>query len=295
MAMNNIPGVGQIKVGHFKEPFSMEELTSDNNIMFIERSLVDSFAPSRNVGIQLSNTEFNQRMTWAAGVFLNSDAFGNAVDADQMNFTARVTGLPWVDADHPGRYLHLGAAITHQEFDKAGYRLRARPTMPYPAYADTGVFGLSDSANLYEIELALNYDRFSLQGEYTLGDYDHKLFGNSNYSGYYVQASVFLTPDTRPYKAANGTFDKIMPVHPFSLNPDKRGPGAWEVALRYANDDFSDCPIFGGTMDTTTIGLNWYLNPAMRIMFNYDMSSIDRQPYYDGNVNTFKTRFQIAF
>jgi phosphate-selective porin len=52
LGMNNIPVVGQLKIGHFKEPFSLEELTSDNNMTFIERSIMNAFSPSRNTGVQ---------------------------------------------------------------------------------------------------------------------------------------------------------------------------------------------------------------------------------------------------
>lgn len=47
----------QLKFGQFKVPFSMEELTSDNWIDFIERSLANKLAPSRDIGVMLHGGE----------------------------------------------------------------------------------------------------------------------------------------------------------------------------------------------------------------------------------------------
>jgi len=88
VAMNNVPYVGRVKAGHFYEPMSLEQQTSDNYITFMERSLQEIFYPGRNVGVALSNTALDQRMTWAAGVFRDTDSIGaGANDAGGMAVT----------------------------------------------------------------------------------------------------------------------------------------------------------------------------------------------------------------
>ena len=47
MGLLGVPVVGNIRIGHFKEPFGLEELTSSKYITFMERSLANTFAPSR--------------------------------------------------------------------------------------------------------------------------------------------------------------------------------------------------------------------------------------------------------
>ncbi len=99
MAMHGLP-VGTLTVGQFKEPFSLEELVSSNNITFLERALpTATFAPSRSTGVMLNNSHFDDRITWAAGFFRhNTDAFGTSLDDDSgWNATARITGLPWYE------------------------------------------------------------------------------------------------------------------------------------------------------------------------------------------------------
>ncbi len=39
LALKDVPCLGNIRVGHMKEPFSLEELTSDNWLDFMERSI----------------------------------------------------------------------------------------------------------------------------------------------------------------------------------------------------------------------------------------------------------------
>ena len=51
-------------------------MTSSKYGSFLERSLPVVFAPGRNTGMQLMNNHFDQRMTWAVGVFREVGSFG---------------------------------------------------------------------------------------------------------------------------------------------------------------------------------------------------------------------------
>ena len=73
LSIKEIPLAGTLKIGHFKEPFSLEELTSARFITFMERSVANAFTPKRNTGIMASNTALDQHMTWAIGGFRNSN------------------------------------------------------------------------------------------------------------------------------------------------------------------------------------------------------------------------------
>jgi phosphate-selective porin OprO/OprP len=39
--------------------------------------------------------------------------------------------------------------------------------------------------------------------------------------------------------------------------------------------DLTDSGIVGGEVDTVTLGVNWYLNPSVRIMANYVLANVD--------------------
>ena len=109
-----------------------------------------------------------------------------------------------------------------------------------------------------------------------------------NFQGFYVYGSYFLTGENRVYKTSSGAFDRMSPKRNFDGNG---GLGAWEIALRYSNLDLNDADFSGGELDDFTVGVNWYLNPNTRFMWNYVFADLDDI----GDTNIFQTRFQIDF
>ena len=109
--MKNLPVLGEVRVGHQKEPFSMERLTSNSNKIFIEDELpTTAFSNLRNTGVKVVNSACSGRLAWGIGVFKNisststTDRFDNYSD---YNVTGHITGLPWA-TDDKSEYLHLG-------------------------------------------------------------------------------------------------------------------------------------------------------------------------------------------
>jgi len=101
--------LGTLRMGHFKEPFSLDELTSSKYITFMERALPNAFAPGRNTGFMLHNVASDERMTTAIGVFRDTDDNGENVDDGGYNITSRVTALP-IYENKGAQLLQLGAA-----------------------------------------------------------------------------------------------------------------------------------------------------------------------------------------
>jgi len=289
IGFKNVPYVGNIRIGQFKEPFSLEELTSSNYTTFMERSLVNTFAPSRNTGVMLYDTLLDQRMTWAAGFFRQTDSFGDGTGGRDYNATARLTGLPWYE-DEGSKLLHLGIAYTHQNYEGDTLRLRARPEAHLaPRLADTGVFPAEYSDRI-GVEAALVHGPFSIQGEYVHNFVETRSqwIGDPDFWGASVQASYFLTGEHRPYKKSDGVFDRVRPLEPVGKDG---GVGAWEVAARFSYLNLNDDKIRGGRLRDFTFGLNWYLNPSVRTMWNYILAN----PSGAGDMSAFMWRFQIAF
>ena len=95
--VRDLPVIGNVRIGHFKECFGLEQLTSDNYTTFMERSVDDegAFVPGRNDGIMAFNWTENQRATWAIGVFTNQTGY------DQPpTFHVRPLGTRHADAGH---------------------------------------------------------------------------------------------------------------------------------------------------------------------------------------------------
>lgn len=300
-----LPVVGNFRVGHYKEPWSLENLTSSKYITFMERSLPIAFSRGRGLGMGFFNHGLDKRLTWNVGVFYDTDneapPFTKTGTSDgAVDFGFRVTGLPWYQ-DKGKKLVHIGFSFAHEDQGVADtLQIRSPPESRLAANrpVDTGSNPV-ENINRYDFEAATVYGPFSLQFEYMLLNGDAPVgTPGVHYTGWYIHASYFITGEHRKYKTKSGTFARVSPRQNF----EDGGWGAWQVALRYStldlNDDNSAAAYLGGEMDNITVGLNWHLNPNTRFMFNYVHSMVDSAAVPSasaGNLNIFQARFQIDF
>jgi phosphate-selective porin OprO/OprP len=282
----NLPGIGGIRLGQFKEPFGLEELTSSNDITFMERSLANAFVPSRDTGLMLHNAELGDRLTWAAGVFRDTDSYGDGSADGHYNFTARVTGLPcYRDKD---RLVHVGLGYSHRNPVNDEARFSERPEAHLaPRLVDTGTFEAT-SLDLLGAELAVLRGPASLQAEYIRASASVPGGPDPDFDGYYVTGSYLLFGGHRSYKASAGTFGGVAPETNVLENG---GRGALELAARYSRIDLRDAGIDGGQLSDLTLGANWYLNPNARLMGNVVFANPDGSD----DATIFQMRSQFSF
>jgi len=292
--------VGGIRVGHFKEPFSLEELTSSKYLTFTERALPNAFAPARNIGVMVHDHTEGEALNWALGLFKTSDDGGDSETADgEWGLTGRLSGTPhWregEDGEGP-RFVHLGAGFSRRSDEET--RVRARPEVHLgPRLIDTGVITGVDGIDLYNVEAAFQCGPFSISGEHVQFDVDREGgLEDLEFDGQYVQASWFLTEgDQRGYSRSKGTFSRVRPERPFAFG-ERGGPGAWEVAARVSHLDVEDGGFTlasgtGGELDDTSFGLNWYLNDNVRVLWNYIEADLEDA----GEADTVTMRVQVEF
>lgn len=279
---------GEVRFGHYKEYFSLEELTSSKYLAFIERSLpVLAFSPSRNSGIGVHG-KTSDKFNWGFGVFYDSDDFGISTGEDNINITGRIAFRPLYE-DKGKRMFHIGLSATQKELETGGrFRFRARPEAHLsPRFVNTDRFA-ANSALIFDLELAGVFGAFWFAGELIQNDVDAPGFGDPDFSGLYVQAGYYLTGEHRRYKSDSGAFDRQKPASNFGKDG---GKGAWEIALRYSTIDLNDGPILGGEEDNVTVALNWYLNPATRLMLSYVHADVEDL----GESDFFLVRWQVDF
>lgn len=280
--------LGKIRAGHFKEPFSLEEVTSSKYLTFLERALPNALVPSRNTGVMLHGTALaasDPRMTWAVGVFRDTPDDGDIQDDGGYNLTGRLTWLPRYE-DGGASLVHLGAAYSRRNPNDDTASFDSRPEAHLTdRFVDTGSFA-SDDVDLVGLEAACVSGPLSIQGEYVFADAD--VASSANFQGYYAQASYFLTGEHRRYKPSGGVFSRVRPKEDFSYGG---GPGAWEAAFRYSGLDLNDSSLTGGKLHDFTAGLNWYLNPNTRVMWNYVHADKDDV----GNADMLLMRLQVDF
>jgi phosphate-selective porin OprO/OprP len=279
----------RLNVGYFKEPFNLEELTSGRYSTFMERALPNVFAPSRNSGVRLSDDFLGGRATWAAGLFAETDDFYDSFGEDGWAVTGRVTALPWYE-DEGRKLLHVGLAGSLRDVDSVGYSARPEANQA-PTFLATGMLA-TDSVVLGGLEVALVNGPFSLQGEVMASRVDLQVGSDADLFGAYLQASYFLTGEHRPYSRSSGVFGQVRPKRSFD---GKGNWGAWEVAARCSYLDFDDPAVDAGTLHDLTLGLNWYLNPNVRVMWNYIHSVLDTNAVDDGDADFLMMRVQVDF
>ena len=69
-------GQPELRLGHYREPFSLEGGTSANFYAFMERSPINDLDPARSWGLSLFNDQLNDTTTFATGLF--HDGVGQA-------------------------------------------------------------------------------------------------------------------------------------------------------------------------------------------------------------------------
>lgn len=261
-------GFGRIQLGQFKQPFSLEELTSSKWITVMERSTVAELAASRQMGIGLFGSA--GAMTWAASAY-NLDT-NDGDTSEGIGAGARLTFAPVAET---GRVVHLGLAAAQESYgvstaggDNERYRVRYRPVGHLSDASRLTLVDLNNGERTSVTKLGLEgaavFGPLSIQAEYARAAAEDDS-EEGEVSAYYLQLAWTLTGEPRSYKADKGVFDKIKP---------SRDGGAWELVLRFDHADGNENPIGGAAtrdveLDIVTAGINWYPNRNVKLMLDY--------------------------
>ena len=293
-----------IRVGHFKQPFGLEQLTSSKYITFMERSAAtNAFTPGRKYGVMLHDRLMGDQFTWAVSYWLREEGDDDVEDDGDADFdegwgvAARLTYTPWYDCECACRRLHIGAGFVYvTETQDQQERFRARPYTHHTdtRLVDTGTMNDVEDWTAFNIELALVYGPWSVQGEYFFVDVTSTTAGDPSFSGWYAQASYWLTGECRNY--SKGKFGRVKPCCNF-LDEECCCYGAFELAVRYDYIDLEDANVAGGEQGTLVVGLNWHLNPNTRLMLNYFIVDVEGGPVLgagaDESMSGLGIRFQV--
>jgi phosphate-selective porin OprO/OprP len=322
MQLTQIPVVGTARVGNMKPPIGFEHLTSSRFLHFLERSLAfDAFIGGLDNGFRpgamiLNNTE-DENLTWQLGVFKsNTTVFGWNQGDGEYDITGRVTWTPYYE-DNGRHMVHLGLGASHRDLDEDRLRLRARTLLrngPGPLHTPLLNILLSgDDQTIVVPEFAMTWGPWTVQSEYFAvwvtdatfpatgaGAVNH---GTGFFQSAYVEVLYFLTGEYGPYNRKGGSgaaFTRVIPhSNWFCVRNACDGLchswGAWQVGARYSWIDLNDKGINGGVAHDVTLGLNWYLNPNLKVQWNYSIADRDVNGASDGIVHGFGMRTAFDF
>jgi phosphate-selective porin OprO/OprP len=289
-----------LTIGNFKQPFSMEAMTSARyGTTFMERGLPFAFGTLRAAGVSLGSSGTNWYLS--GGYF--GEPIGNvsAGGDEGRGIAARGTWAPFFANEH---VLHLGLGITSREPTEdnvttstgqkiTSVRFRSKPesNILSQRLVDTGDIPDVDRYDVAALELAGQVNAFSAQGEYFATQVSRDIGGDLDFSGWYFQLACTLTGEARPYRADRGYFETIEP----GTSVGDGGWGAWEIAVRMSELDLTDGDINGGKERDATLGVNWYMNRWLKLMGNVvKVLDVDGGPFDGVEPFIYQMRFQIA-
>ncbi len=335
LTFREIPFFGNVRVGHFLPPISLEHMTSSNFTYYMERSpQFDAFINRFDYasGINFFDTYLNDRVTFASALVRTGsrtiNPFGAGAGDGEYGFVLRSTGLP-IFKDEGRKLVHFGMAIMQRTLDNHGTSPGARALVragasraELPNVIQTGSWFSPDGEWYLNPEFAMVMGRFSLSGEY-LWTFAPSSYtkqnaagavsdprGPVNFYGFYVESGYFLTQgDYRRYNRKAGSWDRTTPLENAWLMRGKNrnttvGRGAVQLLARFSYLDLhSGNPVLSpsqgaraGIEKDVTLGMAWYLNPQSNVQVNYVHTQIDSVlPSARGSFDGLGLRFHYDF
>lgn len=276
----------ELKVGNFKEGFSMESTTTSRYLTFIERPMaVSAFAPSRHIGF--AATYGYGPLLGIGGIHfqsvgdieerLYSEANNKDFGMDEgLSFTGRLVAMPFYTDPYQG--LHFGVAASYRQPKTDAqtpgtmrFSTRSNSSINRKKYIDTDLIAQVDHSMLGGLEFAAYHRNLRLQAEYLMNNvYRKNNQPTEKFDGWYAMGSALLFGGKYNYNTTEGEFTQVG-----------RGKnwGDVELALRYdylSMNSRGDGLIFGGAGEAYTAGLNFYPNNNVKIMLNYAWLNHDR-------------------
>jgi len=233
----------QIKAGNFREPMSIETMTTSRYITFMERPYATEQAPSRHLGVAYK--VFTNHFFFEGGLFSSNIANDLIRDQNKSNgtnagwsVTARTAYAP---IKKEKMVLHLGVSGSYRvpKIQELGdpensfrYGENAETEINRKKYIDTDWVPYCKTKTIMGFEAAYAVKNFRVQGEYLRTDItrdaDKVPEGEDKYSmdGFYIMGAWLINNADYYYNMGDAEFSQID-----FRNQEK---GAFEVALRYS-------------------------------------------------------------
>jgi phosphate-selective porin OprO and OprP len=244
-----------VKVGQWKAPFGLEQLTPDPTLIIIERSLpTGAITPERQVGAQIWGKPFTNiwpaqkdLLTYYAGIFNGNGRNVSVNDNNNFMYVGRLELMPFKGKIFgQDSSLKLGGDVLNSRDDK-GTNISQSLNLLVNSDGSLSPFVLpgADERTAWSLDAWFNLGPFDLIGEYLQEKVNGRTvngvapgFADFTTNGFYVTGAYYLIP--KKLQAA---------VRWEQLNPGQRG-----------NDG----------IHSITGGLNYYIHgDDLKLMANY--------------------------
>ena len=320
-------GATKLRIGAFAPNVGLADAASTNGMMLAERPAAADLSRGLaggdfrvGVGLTTGGDRWLLAATATGPLVSNLNAGATSFNAptfdEQQGLALRLAGTPLKGV---GWLVHTGvnASVVTQPADlgasattRYAVQLRERPELRVDGtrLVDTGAMD-ADGVGAYGFELAFQKKSLMFQGEYFDFRVDRRKpapgVSDPRFNGWYLEGGWVLTGEARKYNTQTAAFDAPSIDHPFDVRTG--GWGAWELAARYSVldlDHHADSAIAadrvrGGEQEVWSVGVNWYLNPAIRFMLGVEDVSIKRRNAaglpLDQDFQAVNLRSQFAF
>jgi phosphate-selective porin OprO and OprP len=280
-------GFTSISVGQFKQPNSMEELSSTRFNDFISKAMTTNLqGVARRTGIAVATGGDAWTLT---GSYFDRELTANL--ANGKGFGARGT---WAPMHETGDVLHFGAsAVSFDAKDavrdgNARFRVRPDADLAGTRLVDSGQFADADKITTFGGEAAWVKGPFKLQGETMQTKVTRDLNPDFSFYSYYVSGLWNLTGESWSYKAGNLV----------TTLPEDPSKGMWQLGARYDKVDLTHKFVTGGEESNWTLGVNYYWRSNFKFALNYVLVNSEKQvnslaPIIKDNPNIVEFRAQV--
>jgi phosphate-selective porin len=274
-----------IKIGQWKAPFGLEQITPDTKLFFPERSLpTGAITPDRQIGVQiwgkpLTNIWPQQKdlITYYGGIFNGNGRNVNTNDNNNFMYVGRLELQPFKgkllgqDAS-----LRLGGDILNSR-DDAGTVISSTANLKVNADGSLSAFTLpgADERTAWSLDAWFNLGPLDIIGEYFSENVNSRTvagvapgFHDFSPHGWYLQGSYFIIPK------------KL------------------QAAVRY--EELEPAQVANDKISSVTGGLNYYIHgDSIKLMADYvhtwsDFRSVHPQ-FGDDNFDEVLLRIQLMF
>jgi phosphate-selective porin len=218
----------QVKIGQYKAPFGLEQLTPDTSLLTIERTLpTGAITPDRQIGAELWGKPFTSiwpkqkdLLTYYAGIFNGNGRNITVNDNNNFMFVGRLELQPFKDVFGKGSFLKLGGDVLNSR-DEQGVNISQSSNLLVNSDGSLSPFTLpsADERTAWSVDAWLRMGPFDLIGEYLQEHVEGRTvngvppaFSNFTTDGFYVTGAYYFIPK------------KLQAVVQWQyLNPGQRG------------------------------------------------------------------------
>ena len=286
----------QLQAGKFKSPVGLEQLQADRDILFNERALVTDLVPNRDIGFELHGSLFDNRVSYAAGIFNGVGDARNSSNTSFQNdkgFAGRLFFEPLRKSSLSGlQGLGFGVGGSYdsmQTTNTAGLPSTTGGSLPgyftdgqqqWFAYTNTVAasgphWRLSPQGYYY-------YGPLGLLAEYAISDQEVSRVAPAPIQTARLANTAWEVTGSWVLTGEDATFaGGVIPRHPF--DPRNGCWGAFQLVGRYAElkVDPDAFPVFSNpsasasSAHSWSAGLNWYLNRNVEVKASFSHTIFD--------------------